>query len=202
MGPSQKHRIGLRPFEAASIFTLSVSTFLVSAFSIPVRATQKNDAPQTAAVIKATAPVDIVATTMAMSRGPWEGYGWSFYLLILEVQKVVSGQELSQYVRADFQNISVYTNSEEAEQYRHLVRALRDPQRTWRIRLRPPVQNGYGPECWKVPPPPTPGDLLSAGNPVMLAVEGVSAYPQINSLPCYVFDQRSIPEPSEPTKGK
>ena len=137
-----------------------------------------------------------------MSRGPWEGVGWSLYLLILKVQKVVNGQESAQYVRADFQDISVYTDSEEAKQYRQLVRSLRDPQRTWKIHLRPPVKNLYGPDCWRVPPPPTPGDLLSAGNPVMLAVEEMSAYPQINSVPCYVFDQRDIQEVSEPAKEK
>lgn len=176
--------------------------FLLTAFSVPIGARQDNNAAQIAAVPKGTAPVDIIATASAVSRGPWSGYAWSFYLLILKVQKVVSGHETAQYLRADFPHISIYTDSEESKKYRELVRSLRDPQKTWKIHLRPPLLDLHSPECWTVPPPPTPGDLLSAGNPVMLAVGGASGYPEINAVPCYVFDQRDIQEVVEPANEK
>jgi len=198
MSSSQQRRKGLRLLvRAAVVLGLCVAVFLPATSRPPIRANQDTDAAQKAAVPKGSEPVDIIATVVAMSRGPWENVGWSFYLLLFRVDKVVSGKETAHYVRADFPSISVYTNTEEARVYRQLVRSLREPK-TWKIHLRAPRGS---PECYTVSPP-IPGDIASGANPVMLPVAGASAYPGINTVPCYVFDQREIQEVTSPENPK
>jgi hypothetical protein len=177
--------------------SLCTGMILVAMLQVPIRANQGANVPEKAPVPKSKEPIDIDAAVVAMSRDPWQNYGWSLYLLLFRVDKVVGGKETAQYVRGDFPDISVYTDSEEARVYRQLIHSLREPK-TWKIHLRPPRGS---PECYTVSPP-IPGDIASGANPVMLPVGGASGYPDINTVPCYVFDQRDIQEITSPEKPK
>ena len=197
MSPSQQKRKGLRLFAGAAPVLVICVVLILGSFQTPIRAYQDTGDTQKAAVPKGSEPVDIAATVVAMSRGPWSGVGYSFYLLILRIDKVITGQEPARYVRADFPLVFVEANSEGARVYSQLVHSLREPK-SWKIHLRPPRGS---PECWTVPPPPTPGDMLSGANPVMLPVAGASGYPGINTVPCYVFNQTEIQEITAPEKA-
>ena len=106
----QKQKI-FRPFAGlVAVVALCVSVFILGAFQTPIQARQDAGTAQRAAVPKGVEPIEIIATVVAMSRGPCANVGWSFYLLLFRVDKVVGGNEIAQYVRADFPSISVHTS--------------------------------------------------------------------------------------------
>ena len=186
-----------RTSEFRLIAALAVAMWLctcprIAARERPSFATQIPEANKKAPVPKGKEPVDIIATVVAMTRQPWENVGYSFHVVLLRVERVLGQEKLREYVRADFEDISTFIDSDDARMYHDLEQSLRKP-RTWKIHLRPARGS---PECWTLPPPPIPGDIASGENPVLLPVGGASGYPDINSVPCYVFDYRDIEETS------
>jgi hypothetical protein len=146
-------------------------------------------------------PAEIVATVVAMSRDRMEEIPYySADILLLKVEKTLNGKVSGRYARADFLTGSSYTRTDQVGSFSQLEHSLRTAKR-WKIRLRPPT----GPvECaWKLPPQARPEEELTIVRPpVMLPVGGASGYPDINTLPCYVFDQKDIQEVVPPEKAK
>ena len=194
----QKQRT-LRPLPSVvAIVSLCFTAFLVATFQGPIRAKQGSSSDERTPVLKGTEIVEITGNVVAMSQDTWAFPYYSSYILLLRVDKVLSGKERGHFVRAEFEDHSIYTDSKEAQAYRRIESSLRE-EKTWKIRLRPP--RGF-PECLKIPPPPTSGDLTTAGNPVFLPVGGASGYPDINTVPCYVIDLNDIQELGSSKKSK
>ena len=160
----------------------------IAARERPSFATQIPDKNKKTPVPKGKEPADILATVVAMTRESWENVGYSFHVVLLKVDRVLGQEKIGEYVRADFQDISIFIDSDDARIFHDLEHSLRKPS-TWKIHLRP---SRGSPECWTLPSPPVPGDIATGGNPVLLPVGGASGYPDINTLPCYVFDYRDI----------
>jgi hypothetical protein len=161
------------------------------------QASRPPDDSEKAPVPKGKETVDALVTVVAMSRDPWDGPGVGdpFEILLLKVDKL-DETKIGPYVRADLFEIAQRTDSEESRIYRQLLSLLRDT-RTWKIHLKPPSLSVH---CWRIPPPPIPGDLMSSRNPVIVPVGGASGYPDVNSIPCYLVDQRDIQEVPSPQK--
>jgi hypothetical protein len=199
MSLSRPKRKGWPPIASmAGVVSLSVGMFLAAAFQSPIRANQDASTDQRAPVLKGKEPVEITGTVVAMSREPWMFPYFSFHILLLRVEKVLSRGKTERYVRAEFPSNYVYTDSKEAKGFRLLASSLHE-RKTWKILLIPPHGRW---ECLRLPPPPTPGDLMSAYNPVILPVGGASGYPDINTVPCYVFEEKDIQEIGSPEKAK
>lgn len=177
---------------------LFLSTILMS---VPLHGSAQASRPiddrEKAAVPKGKETVDALVTVVAMSRDPWDGLavGDPFEILLLKVDKL-DETKIGAYVRADLFEIAQRTDSEESRIFRQLLSSLRQT-RTWKIHLKSPSLPG---QCWRIPPPPIPGDLLSSRNPVIVPVGGASGYPDVNSVPCYLVDQRDIQEVLLPQK--
>lgn len=153
-------------------------------------ANQAVGADENMPVLKAKEPVVIIGTVVAMTRWPWQGAGWSIHILLLRFEHVLDGEKTESYVRADFLKHSIYDNSKESLTYGTLVTAFRK-KGTWKIHLHPPRG---APECWKIPSPPTPGDYMTYGNPDIQPIGGATGYPNINTLPCFVFTPEDVQE--------
>lgn len=194
----QKRKASLWIVSIAGIVSLFASTSLVVPLRSSTHATQDAGERERAPVPRGKEPNDVVATVVAMSRDPWENVGYPFEILLFRVDKVLGEAKIERYVRADFERISVFTDSEESRVYRQLLSSLREPK-TWKIHLRPPRGSA---DCWTIPPPPIPGDLMSSGNPVIVSVGGASGYPDVNKIPCYIIDQRNIEEVVPADKAK
>jgi hypothetical protein len=182
----------------ATLVYLCVSVFLAPAFQNPIRANQSASTDATGPVLKGAEPVGIIGNVVAMTRDLWMGAGWSVHILLIRVDSVLDGKKTERYVRADFLNHSVYDNSEESIAYDKFVTAFHD-KGTWRIQLHPPRG---APECWKVPPPPIQGDLMSRGNPDIQPVGGATGYPSINTVPCYSFTTKDVQQVRSPETTK
>jgi len=182
----------------ATAVSLCLTVFLALTFQNPIRANQTANTDANAPVLKGEEPVAIIGTVVAMTRDLWMGAGWSVHILLIRVDSVPDGKKTDRYVRADFLNHSVYDNSEESIAYDKLVTAFHE-KGTWKIQLSPP--RGI-PECWKIPPPPTPGDYLTYGNPVIQPVGGAMGYPNINTVPCYSFTPKDVQDIRSPEKAK
>jgi hypothetical protein len=156
----------------------------------PLHANQTGSTDENAPVLKGKEPVQIIGTVVAMTREPWMGLHWSIHILLVQVDNVLDGEKTEPYVRADFLNHSIYDNSEESLAYDRFVKAFHEKGR-WKIQLRPP--HGI-PECWRVPPPPKPEDLMTHGNPDIRAVAGATGYPNVNSVPCYAATPTDVQE--------
>lgn len=183
----------------AGIFSLiSGSVPPAEAFPSSIQTNQDRTATAKSLVAKGKEPIDILATVVAMSREQWDGpgVGQAFEILLLRVEKVTGESNVPAYVRVDFDDLSSLENSTETKAYLQLLRSLREPK-LWKIHLRPPRGTG---DCWAVPPPPIPGDLMSSRNPVIVPVGGASGYPDVNTAPCYIADQRDIQEVASPEK--
>jgi len=168
---------------------LCICVGLDAVLQLPIRASQGSSTAENAPVPKGKEAVDVVATVVAMSRDPWENTGYPFEILLLRVDKVLGDKKIGPYARADFPRISNFTDSKEARVYYELLSSLRE-RKSWKIHLR--ATNGPVLCAWRIPPPPIPDDLTTAANPVIIAIGGASGYPDINTVPCYVFDQRDI----------
>jgi hypothetical protein len=178
---------------------LCTGVILVFALQLPLRATQSTGADENASVTKGKEPVDVIVTVVAMSRDPWQNVGYPFEILLLRVDRVLGETKVGPYIRADFPRISDFSDSKENRVYRQLLSSLRE-RRTWKIHLR--VTNGPVLCAWRIPPPPIPSDFASSANPVIIAVGGATGYPDLNTVPCYVFDQREIGEIVTSDKAK
>jgi len=165
------------------------------------RSIQNANADRWAPIMKGIKPAEIVATVVAMSRDRMEEIPYySADILLLKVDKVFDGKAPGPYVRADFLTGSNYTRTDQVGSFSRLEHSLR-MAKTWKIRLRPPTGSA---ECaWKLPPPARPEEELTLVRPpVILPIGGALKYPEINTLPCYVFDQKDIQEVVPPEKGK
>jgi hypothetical protein len=182
-----------------AVVSLCICVILDAALQLPIRASQGSSTSENAPVPKGKEAVDVVATIVAMSQNPWQNTGYPFEILLLRVDKVPGDARIGPYARADFPRISDFTDSKETRVYRELLSSLRE-RKTWKILLR--ATNGPVLCAWRIPPPPIPGDFTTAGNPVIIAIGGASGYPDINAVPCYVFDQRDIEEVVSPDKPK
>ena len=160
----------------------------------PLHANQTGSTDENGPVLKGKEPVQIIGTVVAVTREPWMGSHWSIHILLIRVDNVLDGKKTEPYVRADFLNHSIYDNSKESLAYDKLVKAFHEKGR-WKIQLRPP--RGI-PECWRVPPPPKPGDLMTYGNPDIGAVAGATGYPNVNSVPCYAATPADVQEIGSP----
>lgn len=182
-----------------AIVPLCIGIWLVDAFPRPTCASQGTTAEAKAPASHMQEPIEIIGTVVAMSRNPWTGMYYSFDILLVRVNKLFSGEEPAGYVRVDFPNRSIYTNTEEFRVYQKLESSLRD-RKTWKMRVHPDPRGSLA--CaWKIPPPPRPDDLMMRWVPVILPVGGASGYPDINSVPCYVLDENDIQEIASPAKA-
>jgi hypothetical protein len=178
----------------ASIVYFCVGMLLIITFNKPLRAYQTASTDGNVPILKAKEPVEIIGTVIAMTRDPWMGADWSLHILLLRVDRVLDGKRTERYVRTDFLNRSVYDNSEESLAYSKLVSAFHE-KRTWKFQLHPP--HGIS-GCWKIPPPPTPGDYITSRNPDIQPIGGATGYPNINTLPCYAFYPVDVQEIRSP----
>lgn len=141
-------------------------------------------------ISKGKEPAEVLAIVSAMTQEPYYGK----HILILEVLKVLGGKGPGNYVRADFPYRAITLDSEEAIAYQRLAKALR-LQRVWRIHLRPPRGLDSSGCAWRVPPPLKPGEIAAfEPPPTLIPVAHASGYPDINTLPCYVFEQKDVEE--------
>ena len=177
---------------------LCIGILLVDAFPRTTCAGQGTTAVETVPVSHMQEPIEIIATVVAMNRYPWEtGYN-PLNILLVRVDKLLGGEELSRYVRVDFPSRSIYTNTEEYRVYQKLESSLRE-RKTWKMRVHPDPRGSMA--CaWKIPPPPKPNDLMMRWVPVILPVGGASGYPDINSVPCYVLEESDIQEVASPAE--
>jgi hypothetical protein len=186
---------GKRPVLGVLAAVVLCGAAVLAAVQTPVHPAQDADASSRVPVPRGTEPVDVIVTAVAMSKEPWlNTTDYSYEILLLRVDKVLGAAKVARYVRADFNEISVYTNSEESRVYRQLLSSLREP-RIWKIHLKPPSLPVH---CWTIPPPPIPGDLMSSRSPLIVPVGDASGYPGINTVPCYLVDQRDIQEIKSP----
>jgi hypothetical protein len=169
----------LRRSSVPILFLLSLLPCIV----YPSNAAQTARQDETAPVIKGGESVTIVGTVVAMTREAWQGVHWSVQIVIVRVESVLDGKKTERYIRGDFFDHSVYGNSAEARAYDKLVIDFHE-KGIWKLQLHPP--QGV-PECWRVPPPPTPGDLTTSHNPDIRPVAGATGYPDVNAVPCYTF---------------
>jgi hypothetical protein len=152
-------------------------------------------------ILKGKDPVIMLGSAVAVSQETViESESSSADLMLLKVEKVVSGKEPGQYVRADFSHhSSAKIDPEKARLQRELLVPLRQGK-TMKIHLRPPIE---GAECrWTIPPPPKPREEVGFMTPVMLPVGNAKGYPDINGLPCYAFELQDIEEIVSPDKTK
>lgn len=180
------------------ITALCLGALIAFAHNGSISANQSSGDRLAAPILKGKEPAQVVGVVLAMSRGPTRIPYYSAEILLLRVDKVLSGKDPGHYVRVDLPDRSRFTDTEEARNYRELVKSLFD-QKTWRIRLRAP--SGVSECAWKIPAPPSPGEQDGFGVPIMLAVGGASGYPDINSEPCFVSEQADI-EQELPPKEK
>jgi hypothetical protein len=187
-------------FYAATIISMLSIMSMLMTLQRSIYASQDDHAGQEAAVPKGKEPVDAIVTVVSMSRERWDGLGvgHAFEILLLRVEKVLGESKVPPYVRVDFENLSVLANSKETRAYLQLLSSLREPK-LWKIHLRPPRGTG---DCWAIPPPPIPGDLMSSRNPVMVPVGGASGYPDINGATCYIANQDDLREVVSPSKSE
>lgn len=178
----------------AVIVCLCVGMFFLDPFDEPLRANQTASADENVTVLKGKEPVLITGTVVAMTRAPWMGLHWSVHILLIRVDSSPDGEKPERYVRADFLQHSIYDDSEESRAYDKLVRAFHE-KGTWKIQLHPPRSI---PECWKVPPPPKSGDLITYGNPDIRPVGGATGYPNVNAVPCYAVTPADVQEIRSP----
>ena len=128
-----------------------------------------------------------------------EGVAGSADVMLLKIEKVLSGKNPGQYVRADFNHHSDRIDPQKAPALRQLLVPLREGK-TMKIRLSPPVS---GAACsWPIPAPPKSGEEVGIKEPIMLSVGGANGYPDINTLPCFGFDLNDIEQVTSPDKGK
>jgi hypothetical protein len=172
-------QMDLRRSTVPILFLLSLLPCIV----YPSNAAQTTRQDETAPVTKGSESVTIVGTVVAMTREAWQGADWSVQIVIMRVDSVLDGKKTGRYIRGDFLNHSVYGNSGESRAYDKLVSTFHD-KGAWRVQLHPP--RGI-PECWRVPLPPIPGDLITYGNPDIRPVGGATGYPDVNAVPCYTF---------------
>src|SRR5579862_7473816 len=79
------------------------------------------------AMVRGKEPTEIQAIVVAINGGA--GIDLPYYsadVLQLKVEKVLSGKDPGLYVRADFPNYSIHTDSTEATIYKQLDHALRE----------------------------------------------------------------------------
>jgi hypothetical protein len=141
-------------------------------------------------VLRGGEPTEVLAIVSAMTQEPY----FSEHILIIEVLKVLNGKNPGHYLRADFPNRTVMMDSDDARAYQRLASALR-LQRIWMIHLRPPRGPNTTECAWRVPPPLKPGEVAAfEPPPIFRPVGDSSVYPDINTLTCYVFEQKDVQE--------
>lgn len=185
---------------SATINSLLSIMLMVTTLQPSTYASQGGHTGQEGAVPKGKDAVDAVVTVVSMSREEWDGLGvgQAFEILLVRVDKVLGESKVPPYVRVDFFDVSALANSKETRAYLQLLSSLREPK-LWKIHLRPPRGTG---DCWSIPPPPIPGDLMSSRNPVMVPVGGASGYPDINGATCYIANQDDLREAVSPPKNE
>jgi hypothetical protein len=181
------------------VFVLWICGALCVANQNLAGAGQDATAKDSASVSRGSEPIQMIGTVVAMSQHRWENVGYSFHVLLFRIDKILGGKESARFVRADFPAAYIFTNSEEARVYSHLESSLREPK-IWKVHLRP--THGSVLCAWRIPAPPRTDDLAMAGTPIIVSVGGASGYPDINTVPCYVFDQGDIQEITMPEKAK
>src|SRR5579871_5040200 len=179
----QQQKIKHLLWTTATGVSLCLGVSLAFAYQNPIRANQSSSSDATVPVLKGADPVAIIGTVVAMTHEPWWGAGRKLHILLIRVDRVLDGKKTENFVRADFIEHSIYDDSPESLAYEKLVSAFHE-KGTWKIHLHPPA---YVNECFRIPPPPVPGDLLTYGNPVIQPVGGATGNPNIDAVPCYGF---------------
>lgn len=202
MNPVKWNSLGVRLCMNGGLgahFCVALLGILLSvAVAESARANQTTGTDMTVPVVKATESVGIIGTVVAMTREPWWGANRQIHILLIRVDHVLDEKKTENYVRADFLNHSIYDNSEESLTYDKLVTAFHE-KGTWKIQLHPPHELAA---CYRVPPPPIPGDLLTSGNPVIQPVGGATGYPDVNTVRCYSFFAADVQEIRTPEASK
>jgi hypothetical protein len=181
----RKATLALVTSQRRAAFCLAI--FLVAVMQVRIQARQGTPVTDQGSISRGKEPAEVLATVSAMTQEPY----YRAHILVIEVLKVLSGKNPGQYLRADFPNRALTTDSEDAQAYQRLEKALR-LQRIWRIHLRPP-RGSDNSECTRrVPAPLRPGELTAFEHTTMVPVAGATGYPDVNALACYVFEQKDI----------
>ena len=175
-----------------AIFPPCVDFLVADALPKPTSTQQATSADAKAPASHMQEPIDFIGTVVAMSRNPWENMGYSTHVLLVRIDDLITGEESARYVRVDFPERDIYTDTEEYRVRQKLEDSLREPK-TWKMSVHPDPRGSMG--CaWRIPPAPRPDDLMMRWVPVILPVGGALGYPDINTVPCYVLDQNDITE--------
>jgi hypothetical protein len=155
-------------------------------------ATQSPATEKHETVLRSKEPALILGSLQAVSQDMVvESESSSADVMLLKVEKVLSGKSPGKYVRADFNHHSETIAPKTVPMKRQLLILLR-AGKIMKIRLRPPIS---GAECtWTIPAPPQAGEEVGLEHPIMVPVGGTNRYPDINSLPCFGFELNAIQE--------
>jgi hypothetical protein len=141
-------------------------------------------------VLRGKEEIEIVGTVVAHDRdgGVAVGFEGGYYdVLVVRIEKILKGNIVGHYVRADFSGWAVYETDPK------MPTSFLYEGKPWRIKLHPPDSRGQ--ECaYTVAPPVRPGDLLSdfRFGAVLVPVGVAKSFPDVNAMHCYTFTLKDL----------